>query len=82
MLEKQHPLPGAIRVVHRLGEVPRGEAAIYVGIQSKHREEGFRFLQEFMDELKKDVPILETGMISVTIEAQRQIEQRVTALGD
>jgi molybdopterin synthase catalytic subunit len=55
-LEKKHPCQ-AIRVVHRLGQVPQGESAIYVGIQSRHRREGFLFLQEFMDELKKDVPI-------------------------
>jgi molybdopterin synthase catalytic subunit len=55
-LEQKHPCQ-AIRVVHRLGQVPQGESAIYVGIQSRHRREGFLFLQEFMDELKKDVPI-------------------------
>jgi molybdopterin synthase catalytic subunit len=47
----------AIRIVHRLGTIPKGESAIYVGLQSKHRREGFLFLQEFMDEFKKDVPI-------------------------
>jgi molybdopterin synthase catalytic subunit len=56
LLEKRHPCQ-SIRIVHRLGEVPVGEAAIYVGLRSRHRGEGFRFLQEFMDELKKDVPI-------------------------
>jgi molybdopterin synthase catalytic subunit len=56
ILEKKHPCQ-AIRVVHRLGLVPKGESAIYVGIQSRHRREGFLFLQEFMDEFKKDVPI-------------------------
>ena len=56
ILEKKHPCQ-AIRVVHRLGVVPKGESAIYVGIQSRHRREGFLFLQEFMDEFKKDVPI-------------------------
>jgi molybdopterin synthase catalytic subunit len=55
-LEKKYPCQ-AIRIVHRLGEVPKGESAIYVGIQSRHRREGFLFLQEFMDEFKKDVPI-------------------------
>jgi molybdopterin synthase catalytic subunit len=55
-LEKRHPCQ-AIRIVHRLGVVPKGESAIYVGIQSRHRQEGFLFLQEFMDEFKKDVPI-------------------------
>jgi molybdopterin synthase catalytic subunit len=55
-LEKKHPCQ-AIRIVHRLGLVPKGESAIYVGIQSRHRQEGFLFLQEFMNEFKKDVPI-------------------------
>jgi molybdopterin synthase catalytic subunit len=56
VLQKKHPCQ-AIRIVHRLGVVPKGESAIYVGIQSRHRSEGFLFLQEFMNELKKDVPI-------------------------
>jgi molybdopterin synthase catalytic subunit len=59
LLEARHPCQ-AIRVVHRIGVVPRGESAIYVGIQSRHRREGFLFLQDFMDELKKDVPIWKT----------------------
>jgi len=56
LLEKKYPCQ-AIRIVHRIGLVPKGESAIYVGIQSKHRQEGFLLLQEFMDEFKKDVPI-------------------------
>jgi molybdopterin synthase catalytic subunit len=55
-LEKKHPCQ-AIRIVQRVGVVPQGESAIYVGIQSRHRREGFLFLQDFMDEFKKDVPI-------------------------
>ncbi|HUB68576.1 MAG TPA: molybdenum cofactor biosynthesis protein MoaE [Candidatus Methylacidiphilales bacterium] len=56
LLEKKYPCE-AIRIVHRLGMVPKGESAIYVGVQSRHRRESFLFLQEFMDEFKKDVPI-------------------------
>ena len=56
LLQEKHPCQ-AIRIVHRLGPVPAGQSAIYVGIQSRHRREGFLFLQEFMDEFKKDVPI-------------------------
>jgi molybdopterin synthase catalytic subunit len=56
ILQKKHPCQ-AVRIVHRLGVVPKGESAIYVGVQSRHRGEGFRFLQEFMDKFKKDVPI-------------------------
>ncbi len=55
-LEKKYPCQ-AIRIVHRLGTVPVGQSAIYVGIQSRHRREGFLLLQEFMDEFKNDVPI-------------------------
>lgn len=56
LLAKKHPCE-AVRIVHRTGRVAMGESAIYVGIQSCHRGEGFLFLQEFMNELKKDVPI-------------------------
>jgi molybdopterin synthase catalytic subunit len=56
LLQEKHPCQ-AIRIVHRLGVVPQGESAIYVGIQSQHRREGFLLLQQFMDEFKKDVPI-------------------------
>jgi len=56
LLETKYPCQ-AVRIVHRLGLIPKGESAIYVGLQSKHRREGFLFLQEFMDEFKKDVPI-------------------------
>ena len=56
LLEAKHPCQ-AVRIVHRLGAVPKGESAIYVGVQSRHRREGFLFLQEFMDEFKRDVPI-------------------------
>jgi molybdopterin synthase catalytic subunit len=47
----------AFRVVHRLGRIPVGESAIYVGIWSSHRQSGFQLLEDFMNELKKDVPI-------------------------
>jgi molybdopterin synthase catalytic subunit len=56
LLEKKHPCQ-AVRIVHRLGVVRQGESAIYVGVQARHRGEAFLFLQDFMDELKRDVPI-------------------------
>jgi molybdopterin molybdotransferase len=51
-----HPCLAA-RVIHRVGDVPVGEAAIYVGIAAKHRAEAFALLASFMDRLKQDVPI-------------------------
>lgn len=47
----------ATRVIHRIGVVPVGEAAIYVGVAARHRAEAFALLAEFMDRLKADVPI-------------------------
>ena len=45
------------RVIHRIGIVPVGEPAIYVGIAARHRAEAFALLAGFMDRLKRDVPI-------------------------
>lgn len=55
-LSSAHPCLMA-RVIHRVGIVPVGEAAIYVGIAGKHRGEAFAMLAGFMDRLKQDVPI-------------------------
>ena len=55
-LAAQHPCLSA-HVIHRVGVVPVGEAAIYVGIASARRAEGFAMLAAFMDRLKQDVPI-------------------------
>ena len=55
-LSAKHPCLSA-RVIHRIGIVRVGEAAIYAGIASAHRAEGFGLLAAFMDRLKQDVPI-------------------------
>jgi molybdopterin molybdotransferase len=47
----------AAKVIHRVGTIPVGETAIYVGIGSPHRAEAIALLAEFMDRLKRDVPI-------------------------
>jgi len=46
-----------VRVIHRLGVVPVGETAILIQVASRHRQEGFQFLQDYMDQLKTEVPI-------------------------
>jgi molybdopterin synthase catalytic subunit len=46
-----------IQIAHRIGQVPAGEASILVRIAAKHRAEAFGMLTEFMDRLKRDVPI-------------------------
>lgn len=59
-LAEKHPCLSA-RVIHRIGVIPVGETAIYVGITAKHRAEAFAMLAGFMDRLKQDVPIWKRG---------------------
>jgi len=47
----------SVQVTHRIGRVPVGEASIWVRVEAKHRAEAFGMLAEFMDRLKRDVPI-------------------------
>jgi len=47
----------SVAVRHRIGRVPVGEASIVVRVEAKHRAEAFGMLTEFMNRLKRDVPI-------------------------
>ena len=55
-LGEVHPCLVA-RIIHRVGVVRVGEAAIYAGIGAAHRGEALALLAAFMDRLKRDVPI-------------------------
>lgn len=55
-MSEHHPCFAA-KIIHRIGVIPVGEAAIYIGIAAKHRAEAFALLAKFMDRLKQDVPI-------------------------
>ena len=44
-------------IVHRLGEVPIGQASVVVGCSSPHRVDTFDAQRWIMDTLKKEVPI-------------------------
>ena len=46
-----------IVIVHRLGEVPVGEASVVLGCSSPHRPQTFEALAWTMDRLKREVPI-------------------------
>ncbi|MHB1309414.1 MAG: molybdenum cofactor biosynthesis protein MoaE [Limisphaerales bacterium] len=46
-----------VSVVHRVGVVAVGEAAIRVVAAARHRSEAFAMVTLFMDRLKEDVPI-------------------------
>ena len=44
-------------IVHRLGEVPIGQASVVVGCSSPHRGDTFESLAWIMDTLKQEIPI-------------------------
>ena len=60
-----HPCLAA-KIIHRIGAIPVGETAIYVGVASAHRAEAIALLAEFMDRLKKDVPIWKRRALPLT----------------
>ena len=47
----------AVAVVHRVGTLVPGEAAVVVAAAAAHREPAFRACQAVIDRLKKDAPI-------------------------
>lgn len=59
-LGREHPFL-RVEVVHRVGDVPVGEAAIRVLVESEHRAEAFAVAAGFMDRMKRDVPIWKCG---------------------
>ncbi len=45
------------RCVHRVGDLPLGEIAVWVGVSAPHRDEAFRACRYIIDEVKHRVPI-------------------------
>ena len=62
-LGQRHPCL-FVRVTHRIGIVPVGEAAIHMLVAARHRAEAFAMLTEFMNRLKQDVPIWKRRALS------------------
>jgi molybdopterin molybdotransferase len=70
----------AVKVIHRIGIIPAGETAIYVGIASRHRAEAIALLGEFMNQLKHGVPIWKRRALPSKTTAQpRPAGQRLSA---
>jgi len=46
-----------VRVVHRVGAIPAGEAIVLVAAESAHRAAAFATVNELMDYLKTDAPL-------------------------
>ncbi len=53
----------AMTVIHRIGIIPVGETALYVGVAARHRGPAINMLSQFIDLLKLDVPIWKTRAI-------------------
>lgn len=58
-----HPVEQVL-FIHREGPVPVGGVAVYVGVASRHRGEGIRFLETLMNRLKQDVPIWKAEVLA------------------
>lgn len=46
----------AVRIVHRIGELPPGAQIVFVGVSAKHRHVAFHACEFLMDFLKTEVP--------------------------
>ena len=46
-----------VACVHRIGELPVGELAVWVGVSAPHRHEAFLACRYIIDEVKQRVPI-------------------------
>ncbi len=44
-------------IVHRLGNVPIGEASVMIAVSAPHRDDAFKACRYAIDELKRRVPI-------------------------
>ncbi len=46
-----------VAIVHRLGEVPVGEASVVIAVSSPHRDAAYQTSREALERLKREVPI-------------------------
>ena len=46
-----------VRVVHRIGWLEVGEAAVAITVSAPHRQEAFSACRQVMDQIKKRIPI-------------------------
>ena len=67
LLQEAHERFGPLLavVVHRTGEVPVGEAAVWIGVATGHRAEAFDAARFLIDELKARVPIWKRNHLPV-----------------
>ena len=49
-------------VTHRVGRIPVGRLALFVGVRAEHRREAFEACQFLIDEIKREPPIWKTAI--------------------
>lgn len=76
ILGETHPFL-FFQAIHRVGIVPVGEAAIYVGVAAKHRANAFWVLAGFMDRLKQDVPIWKTRSLPAQMPGRSDLADSI-----
>jgi molybdopterin molybdotransferase len=75
-ISTRHPC-FATTVIHRVGIIPVGETAIYIGVAAKHRGPAFALLAEFMDRLKTDVPIWKRRALPAATSERQPVQKTV-----
>lgn len=65
----------AIAIVHRLGEVPAGEASVAIAAASPHRAAAYEASRRALERLKKEVPIWKKERYGGGEEAWREEER-------
>jgi len=61
-LSAVHPVQ-SLMLIHRLGDVPVGEASLYVRVEAKNRGPALAFCGRLIDRMKEDVPIWKTPLV-------------------
>lgn len=64
----------ALAIVHRLGEVPAGEASVAIAAASSHRAAAYEASRRALERLKKEVPIWKRELYAGGEEAWREEE--------
>ena len=65
----------AVRVIHRIGELRRGDQIVFVGVASRHRGEAFSACEFVMDYLKTQAPFWKK---ETTAEGDRWVDVRAS----
>jgi molybdopterin synthase catalytic subunit len=72
--------PGCrVGIVHRLGEVPIGEASVAIAVAAPHRERAYQLSRRALERLKREVPIWKRELYSDGELAWREEESLVPA---